>query len=173
MVPIKGMASPQKPLCVLSLGKWRQSHLLLRSAYQANFMILDGGGVRRLSELIVVEKLIVKVQEQRKATGPPKPCDVFDLIYSTSTGGIITLMLGRLRMSVQEVKYQYCVITEKVFGHPKKGFGKGRDQFSATELEKVMKETIAEYSSRITSGETGSPELKLLEGSQDTVGCKV
>lgn len=27
---------------------------------------------------------------------PPKPCDVFDLIAGTSTGGLLAIMLGRL-----------------------------------------------------------------------------
>ncbi|KAL9622655.1 MAG: hypothetical protein Q9160_002965 [Pyrenula sp. 1 TL-2023] len=146
------MASSQKPLCVLSL---------------------DGGGVRGLSELIVTEQLMLKIQEQRNATSPPKPCDVFDLICGTSTGGVIALMLGRLRMSVQEVREQYCAITEEVFGRRKTGFGKARDQFSAKTMEDVMKETIAQYSSRMTASGMGDPELKLLEGSQDAVGCKM
>jgi patatin-like phospholipase/acyl hydrolase len=107
---------------------------------------------------------MVRIQEQSKAAEPPKPCDVFDLICGTSSGGIIALMLGHLRMSVQEVKDQYCVIAERVFGHTKKGFGKGRDRFSAEKPEEVMKETIAKYSGSTTSGEkeTGDPEPKLI-----------
>lgn len=116
---------------------------------------------------------MLKIQEHTKAPTPPKPCDVFDLICSTSTGGIIAIMLGRLRMPVQEAKDQYCVLSEITFRHPKQGFGKVRDQYSATVLEKAMKETIAKYSSRTTSPGTSDPELKLLEGTQDEVGCKV
>jgi patatin-like phospholipase/acyl hydrolase len=134
-------------------------------------MLLDGGGVRGLSELIIVEKLMVKLQEQQKAANPPKPCEVFDMICGTSTGGIIALMLGRLRMSVQEAQDQYRVISKQVFGRPKKRAGKGGDRFFATELETAMKRTIAKYSSR--AGESNDPEMKLLEGSQADVGCKV
>jgi hypothetical protein len=116
---------------------------------------------------------MVKLQEQQKAADLPKPCDVFDMICGTSTGGIIALMLGRLQMSVTEVKEHYCIISEEVFGHPKHtgDLRPGRDRFSAKKLETVMKKTIAGY--KRVANEEGDPELKLLEGSQADVGCKV
>lgn len=33
---------------------------------------------------------------------PPKLCDYFDMIGGTSTGGPIAIMLGRLRMTVDD-----------------------------------------------------------------------
>lgn len=66
--------------------------------------------------MIIVEQLMLKIQEQKKAANPVKPCEVFDMICGTSTGGIIALMLGLLRMSVKEVKESYCDIAEQVFG---------------------------------------------------------
>ncbi|KAF1834943.1 hypothetical protein BDW02DRAFT_485455, partial [Decorospora gaudefroyi] len=33
---------------------------------------------------------------------PPKPCDCFDKIGGTSTGGPLAIMLSRLRMTVEE-----------------------------------------------------------------------
>lgn len=41
---------------------------------------LDGGGVRGLASLIVLKKLLAMV-------GDPKPCQFFDMICGTSTGG--------------------------------------------------------------------------------------
>ena len=47
---------------------------------------LDGGGVRGLSTLMILETLMMAIiQEQRGAA--VKPCEVFDLIGRTSTGG--------------------------------------------------------------------------------------
>jgi patatin-like phospholipase/acyl hydrolase len=46
-------------------------------------LALDGGGVRGLSALIILEQLMQAVDPDT----PPKPCDYFDMIGGTSTGG--------------------------------------------------------------------------------------
>jgi patatin-like phospholipase/acyl hydrolase len=68
-------------------------------------LAFDGGGVRGLSSLLIVQKLMREVLRimidngQASADGtPPQPCECFDLICGTSTGGLIAIMLGRLRM---------------------------------------------------------------------------
>jgi len=60
----------------------------------------DGGGIRGLSELLLIKALMHKVMldENKKLkkngkpllTRLPKPCDHFDLIGGTSTGGCAT-----------------------------------------------------------------------------------
>jgi patatin-like phospholipase/acyl hydrolase len=51
---------------------------------------LDGGGVRGLSTLYILKSIMDRLNYERKKTGnlrPAKPCEVFDLIGGTSTGG--------------------------------------------------------------------------------------
>ena len=50
---------------------------------------LDGGGVRGLSTLFILKSLMDQLNQVRKANELPhvKPCEVFDLIGGTSTGG--------------------------------------------------------------------------------------
>jgi len=43
----------------------------------------DGGGVRGLSSLLILQR----VMEMINPIQPPKPCEYFDLIGGTSTGG--------------------------------------------------------------------------------------
>ena len=50
---------------------------------------LDGGGVRGLSALYILKNLMrnVNSERQRRGLSAVKPCEVFDLIGGTSTGG--------------------------------------------------------------------------------------
>jgi patatin-like phospholipase/acyl hydrolase len=51
---------------------------------------LDGGGVRGLSTLFILKSIMDRLNDKRKTTAnlpPVKPCEVFDLIGGTSTGG--------------------------------------------------------------------------------------
>ena len=58
---------------------------------------LDGGGVRGLSTLLILRDIMGEI-EQRLGVSPAKPCNYFDLIGGTSTGGLIAIMLGLLGM---------------------------------------------------------------------------
>jgi patatin-like phospholipase/acyl hydrolase len=58
---------------------------------------LDGGGVRGLSSLLILRELMQHIKRQSGAR-TPLPCQYFDLIGGTSTGGLIAIMLGRLQM---------------------------------------------------------------------------
>jgi len=123
---------------------------------------LDGGGIRGLSELIMIRELMHRLKVKENATlesngqlpliSLPKPCDYFDLIGGTSTGGIIALMLGRLRMDVDIAIEQYNRLVEEVFSQPKRW---GNEKFKATKLEEVIKSIIAKM--------TGDSEAPLLE----------
>lgn len=84
---------------------------------------LDGGGVRGLSSLMVLDDLMENVAAQEKRLKkrdphddrPLKPCDYFDLIGGTSTGGIIAVLLGRLRLDVKTCIHIYTKLAEEIF----------------------------------------------------------
>ena len=67
---------------------------------------LDGGGVRGISSLYILKEIMRQIAREHEASNPddpeisPRPCDYFDLICGTSTGGLIALMIGRLRMVI-------------------------------------------------------------------------
>ncbi len=59
---------------------------------------LDGGGVRGLSSLLILRDIMEDIERRTEADETPKPCEYFDLIGGTSTGGLIAIMLGLLGM---------------------------------------------------------------------------
>ncbi|USP73984.1 FabD/lysophospholipase-like protein [Curvularia clavata] len=109
--------------------------------HDLRLLALDGGGVRGLSALMILEKLMEAVNPD----APPKPCDYFDMIGGTSTGGLIAVMLGRLKMSVGDCIDAYVLLSKRVFRKTRhrvtiKGQVQGR--FNAEELARAIKEVV-------------------------------
>jgi patatin-like phospholipase/acyl hydrolase len=61
-------------------------------------LCLDGGGIRGLSSLLILRDIMEDIQRRTEADETPKPCEYFDLIGGTRTGGLIAIMLGLLGM---------------------------------------------------------------------------
>ena len=116
-----------------------------------------------------------KLMVEENARQRPTPCDYFDLIGGTSTGGcvalyiydhfilltrytkfvhyrIIALMLGRLRMDVEEAINEYDKLAKQVFSDMKR-FGDGK--FKATNLKEAIQSVVESV--------TGDPESPLLD----------
>ncbi|KAI7763831.1 hypothetical protein LZL87_014009 [Fusarium oxysporum] len=79
---------------------------------------LDGGGVRGLASLRILKAVM------DHACPGKRPCEVFDMIGGTSTGGqvistLIAIMLGRLEMSVEDCIAKYNLLMGKIFPPPK------------------------------------------------------
>ena len=133
-----------------------------------------------------MHRLMVEENAKRKKDGEeplpvselPKPCDYFDLIGGTSTGGcvalyiydhlillthytkfvhyrMIALMLGRLRMDVDTAINHYDDLAEQVFSDMKR-YRDGK--FKAKILEEVIQSVVKTV--------TCDPESPLSEGDQ-------
>ncbi|EEA23637.1 conserved hypothetical protein [Talaromyces marneffei ATCC 18224] len=85
---------------------------------QVKLLSLDGGGVKGITSLIILDAIMRKVNEGRGPKLHPKEC--FDLIGGTSTGRLIALMLFRLGMSTTEAIQMFEKIAKEVFA-PKIG----------------------------------------------------
>ncbi|KAL2886886.1 Vegetative incompatibility protein HET-E-1 [Ceratocystis lukuohia] len=53
---------------------------------------LDGGGVCGLSSLLILENIMECIQKSESSSEAPRPCDRFDLIGGTGTGGAVLAM---------------------------------------------------------------------------------
>ncbi|TFK24383.1 phospholipase [Coprinopsis marcescibilis] len=123
---------------------------------------LDGGGVRGISSLYVLKDIMRQVAGDENA----KPCDYFDMMAGTSTGGLIAIMLGRLRMTIDQCIAAYTDLAKKIF--------------SAGVLEKVdnAADTGARYSGEVLAAAiksvvgqyTQNPDAPMRDDKND---CKV
>ncbi|KAJ7434403.1 hypothetical protein FB451DRAFT_289523 [Mycena latifolia] len=95
------------------------------------------GGAGALSELLILDRIMYQIQATLGSDKTPAPCDYFEIIGGSGTGGIIALMLGRLRMSISASISAY----EKLQPEPKSG---SAEQFKASQLEKVLRQIFRE-----------------------------
>ncbi|KAJ7106950.1 FabD/lysophospholipase-like protein, partial [Mycena epipterygia] len=93
---------------------------------------LDGGGAGALSELIILDRMMYRIRVEGHLDTDPSPCDYFELIGGSGTGGIIALMLGRLRMSVKDAISAYRTL------HPETKMG-STEKFKTTSFEEALK----------------------------------
>ncbi|KAI5783766.1 hypothetical protein FPQ18DRAFT_418904 [Pyronema domesticum] len=54
-----------------------------------HLLSLDGGGIRGVSELIILEEIMFRIQNELGLGEIPRPYEYFDLIGGTSTGGFV------------------------------------------------------------------------------------
>ncbi|PMD65959.1 FabD/lysophospholipase-like protein [Hyaloscypha bicolor E] len=106
-------------------------------------LALDGGGVRGLSAFMILQQLMETVDPEN----PPKPCDYFDMIGGTSTARLVAIMLGRLKMSIDDCIDAYLSLSDQVFEKKRhrvtvKGNIQGR--FDSEELARAVKEVVTE-----------------------------
>lgn len=113
----------------------------MAAAPKLKILALDGGGIRGLSSLVILERVMYRLRMKMK-NPELEPYEYFDLIGGTSTGGIIAIMLGRLHMTVDRCVAAYSRLGREVFGEPR---GKGHEHmFDEKKLEEAIKKTIRE-----------------------------
>lgn len=102
--------------------------------------------------LILLQELMYRTYVECEGKAPrrdqiPKPCDHFDLIAGTGTGGLIAIMLGRLRLDIETCKDVYVRMTRRVFETDKTiaGIPYRSTLFKASKLEDAIKDCVKEH----------------------------
>ncbi|KAJ1300003.1 hypothetical protein OPQ81_011837 [Rhizoctonia solani] len=86
-------------------------------------------------------------QAQREAiVSLCKPCNYFDIIAGSGTGAICAVMLGRLRMGIDETIRAYVDLMKTVFSDRK--FKKSANVFKSSVLEKELKKLVRQVAGR-------------------------
>ncbi|KAB8220739.1 acyl transferase/acyl hydrolase/lysophospholipase [Aspergillus novoparasiticus] len=140
---------------LLSIGT-RFLHLYITAQLAVN-LGRDGGGVRGLVSLLVLDRIMDCIRYQERQENPAAsiddraPAKYFDLAGGTSTGGLICIMLFRLHMSVKDAIEAYKTLSNDIF---KKSFASrhlggskvktvlGRPWYKGQPLEKAVDKLV-------------------------------
>jgi patatin-like phospholipase/acyl hydrolase len=79
-----------------------------------------------------------RIQGAKKLDEESLPCEYFDLIGGTSTGGLIVILLGRLRLSAENAKNAYLELAGYVFSNKKWFFQDGA--FKSSRLQEAIQQ---------------------------------
>lgn len=115
---------------------------------------IDGGGFRGLSSLIILNHIMRMLTDNPDEEPLLLPCQIFDLICGTSTGGIIAILLGRFGLDCLTAISIYQELGPRVFGRDEgKMWGHilAGEQFSSTEFETFMAELVERYTGHATT----------------------
>ncbi|TVY92172.1 Calcium-independent phospholipase A2-gamma [Lachnellula willkommii] len=119
-------------------------------------------------ELVILQEIMHRVKMTGHLKEDPLPADYFDMICGTSTGGLIAVLLGRLRLSVPEAMLQYAALAEKVFRDKKTGGNILRDGiFKTTNLEKAIQDVLKSKLGK------GGAEARMIEEGSGGFVCAV
>ncbi|EMT71987.1 acyl transferase/acyl hydrolase/lysophospholipase [Fusarium oxysporum II5] len=142
---------------------FRAEMLTSASEKPLRVLSLDGGGVRGVAALMHLDAIMKKVAPGKK------PCEVFDMIGGTSTGGFIAIMLGRLQMTIEDALKQYKKFMGTVFPTSRwttVSLVKSGSKWDASELEKCIKQLVQEQLGQ-------DPDQVLLLDEESAKTCKV
>lgn len=109
-------------------------------------LALDGGGVRGVASAVVID---IITEDYRAATGESTlPADLFNIIGGTSTGGLIGIVLGRLRATTNELITLYHELSKQLF---RSKIGALRALFSghryaAADAERLFSKIVEDHS---------------------------
>ena len=114
-----------------------------RPSRSVRVLCLDGGGIRGLATIVMLARIM-------RAAGAWCVGECFDLIVGTSTGGVIALGAGLLRLTLDEVGDLYDAMASEVF-KPDGYYDllrRGPGHAAAKAFERVMSEVLGPESNQ-------------------------
>lgn len=160
-------------------GSWKKKTILS----------IDGGGVRGFTSLLLLEELMKVVGMLERAADANavssayspcldakaddgkqlgyRPCHYFDYIGGTSTGGLIAIMLSRLRMTIEATKHEYKKLSAEVFQAPSSRLKRSLGFYSIADSKESLRKIFVSL-----TPEQPSPDESLEEFRSDPLRCK-
>lgn len=144
------------------------STIILPPYQGLRILCIDGGGIKGYTTLLILKRIFRTLKDEGDLAVEPRPCEVFDLMAGTSTGGLIAVMLGRLHMTIDECIEHYKTVGKKVFGKRPTAAGKlvrgliNQPFFDIKALQSEIKTILAAGSRRDEAfEEIGDPQCRV------------
>ncbi|KAG8684295.1 hypothetical protein FRC08_013772, partial [Ceratobasidium sp. 394] len=77
-----------------------------------NILVLEGGGARGLSSLMILDEIMDRLKHALGLAKPPGVREYFDIVAGTGTGAVIACMVGRLGIPVKDAIEHYIKLSE-------------------------------------------------------------
>ncbi|KAG9075385.1 hypothetical protein FS749_012961, partial [Ceratobasidium sp. UAMH 11750] len=129
-------------------------------SHGVNILVLEGGGARGLSSLMILDQTMDRLQHALSLAEPPSVREHFDIVAGTGTGAVIACMVGRLGIPVKDAINYYVKLAE-VFLDRKRGRATA---FKASKLQEVLK--------RIMRVAVGDENARMMDTSADGEQCR-
>ena len=116
---------------------------------------MDGGGFRGLGALHIINHLTKETNQ--------KPWEIFDMMCGSSAGGLIAILLGRLKLDCATAITIYKKLTESFCGKDEDKFYNkllARDFLETNEFDITLANIIGKYG--------GQVDLQMILEGQDT-----
>lgn len=165
---LQPIESPQRPLSIMTAATsasaqdktgitWSKD-VSEDNAWDELILTLDGGGIRGYASLLILQRLVHEIVECEKRFQDQDEestrrefkedelllCHYFDFMYGTSTGGLISVMLARLRMTVPQCLEIYRKVGNDLFGHRRSVLPLAT-KYSHKPLEKAVRRIVSQY----------------------------
>jgi patatin-like phospholipase/acyl hydrolase len=104
---------------------------------------LDGGGTRGVLSIAYLKEIMARIN--MNSTVKLEPYQVFDVICGTSTGGIIAVLLGVKRVSVDDAERLYDTFIDQVFDEKSNlRLLLNRAAYDEVQLESILSKMLGE-----------------------------
>ncbi|KAH8836133.1 hypothetical protein DL96DRAFT_1520856 [Flagelloscypha sp. PMI_526] len=117
----------------------------------------DGGGIRAVSQALMVREMIHRIEADRQLTSPARVCDYFDMICGSGFGGLLAIMCGILEMTGDQLVEEFITLCKAVF---------------SPDLDSAQRTVVLKFEVKrlIRSYSTGGEDMKMLD--EDNT-CKI